>query len=118
MKVRYLVEVEMEDGIPPMTEKTVESAIWDGYPFFTGGIRSVSVKRGDMTMVKDDVVLGNDLYAYGVKEGEKWKLLDFFNTHKRAANAVKRARANTLRAFCKDKEFAVFVFDPHTSTWK
>lgn len=118
MKVRYLVEVEMEDGIPPMTEKTVESAIWDGYPFFTGGIRSVSVKRGDVTTVVGDVVLGNDLYAYGVKEGGKWKLLDFFNTHKKAANAVKRARVNTLRAFSKDKEFAVFQFNPNTSVWE
>ena len=47
MKARYTVEVEMEDGIPPMTEKTIEGAIWDGYPFL-GGIRSVTAKREDL----------------------------------------------------------------------
>ncbi len=117
MKAKYTVEVEMKEGYSPMTERRIETAVWDSAPT-KGSIRNVSVRGGNVTMVEDDVVLGNDLYAYGVKEGGKWKLLDFFNTHKRAANAVKRARANTLRAFCKDKEFAVFVFDPHTSTWK
>ena len=114
MKTRYLVEVEMEDGIPPMTEKTVEGAIWDGYPFFLGAIKSVSVKRSDVV----DEVRGEDLFAYARKNGGAWELLDYFNTHTKAANAVKRARVNNLRAFKKDVEFAVFQFNPNTSVWE
>ena len=112
MKAKYLIELETKGGEDAPTCERMRTAVY-GCGRMPDSIRAV-----DVTMVEDDVVLGNDLYAYGVKEGGKWKLLDFFNTHKRAANAVKRARANTLRAFCKDKEFAVFVFDPHTSTWK
>ena len=114
MKARYTVEVELEDGFPPMTEKTVEGAIWDGYPFFLGAIRSVTAKRADF---KDDVVLGNDLYAYGVKEGRDWKLLDFFNTHKKAVNAADRAMLNIKTAMGKETEFGVFQFNPNTSVW-
>ena len=112
MKAKYLIELETKGGEDAPTCERMRTAAYGC------GRKPDAIRAVDVTMVEDDVVLGNDLYAYGVKEGGKWKLLDFFNTHKRAANAVKRARANTLRAFCKDKEFAVFVFDPHTSTWK
>lgn len=115
MKAKYTVEVEMKDGYSPMTEKRIETAVWDSAPT-QGSISNVSVRGGK---VSDDLpVFAADLFAYGWKDGGKWVLLDYFNTHTNAANAVKRARANNLRAFKKDKEFAAFMFDPQTSTWR
>jgi hypothetical protein len=113
MKVRYLVEVEMKSGYSPMTERRVESAVWDSHPML-GSIRNVSVRRGDVV----NEVRGIDLFAYAWKDGKTWKLLDYFNTHTKAANAVKRATVNSLRAFKKDVEFAVFQFNPNTSVWE
>lgn len=68
--------------------------------------------------LEDRVVLGKDLFAYGMKEGGRWKLLDYFNTHAKAANAVKRAKTNMLRALKEDVEFAVFQYNPNTSVWE
>ena len=113
MKAKYTVEVEMKEGYSPMTERRIETAVWDSAPT-QGSIRNVSVRGGN---VSDDLsVFAADLFAYGERRGGKWVLLDYFNTHTKAANAVKRA--NTLRAFCKDKEFAVFLFNPNTSVWE
>lgn len=115
MKAKYTVEVEMKEGYSPMTERRIETAVWNCAPT-QGSIRNVSVRGGNMS---DDLsVFAADLFAYGERRGGKWVLLDYFNTHTKAANAVKRARVNTLRAFCKDKEFAVFLFNPDTSVWE
>ena len=103
----------MKNGHSPMTERRVESAVWDSHPIL-GSIRNVSVRRGDVV----NEVLGIDLFAYAWKDGVTWKLLDYFNTHTKAVNAVKRARINSLRSFKKDKEFAVFQFNPKTSVWE
>ena len=115
MKEKYTVEVEMKDGYSPMTERRIETAVWDSAPN-PGSIRNVSVRGGN---VSDDLsVFAADLFAYGERMGGKWVMLDYFNTHTKAANAVKRATVNNLRAFEKDKEFAVFKFNPNTSTWE
>ena len=115
MNVRYLVEVEMKKGYSPMTERRIETAVWDSAPI-QGSIRNVSVRGGK---VSDDLsVFAADLFAYGERRGGKWVMLDYFNTHTKAANAVKRARVNNLRAFEKDKEFAVFQYNPNTFVWE
>ena len=66
----------------------------------------------------DGVVLVNDLFSYGMKKGGKWRLLDYFNSHTKAVNAAKRAKANWLQAFGEGKEFSVFSFNPNTSAWE
>lgn len=115
MKAKYTVEVEMKEGYSPMTERRIETAVWDSTPT-QGSIRNVSVRGGNMS---DDLsVFAADLFAYGERRRGKWVLLDYFNTHTKAANAVKRARVNSLRAFKKDVEFAVFLFNPDTSVWE
>ena len=115
MKARYTVDVEMKDGFSPMTERTVESAIWDGDPTF-GSIRSVFVRRGDL---KDELsVFAADLFAYAEWKAGKWVLLDYFNTHKKAENAAARAMLNTKTALGKETEFGVFQFNPQTSAWE
>ena len=43
MKIKYIVEVEMTDGFSPMTERRIETAVWDSCQF-AGSIRNVSVK--------------------------------------------------------------------------
>jgi len=113
MNARYVVDIEMKDGFSPMTERTVESAIWDGDPTF-GSIRSVTVQRGD----PKERVVGVDLFAYAEWKAGKWVLLDYFNTHKKAVNAATRAMLNTLTAFRKDGRFAVFHYNPNTSAWE
>lgn len=111
MKARYTVDVEMKDGFSPMTERTVESAIWDGDPTF-GSIRSVFVRRGDL---KDELsVFAADLFAYAEWKAGKWVLLDYFNTHKKAENAAYRAAVNNFT----DGRFAVFHYNPQTSAWE
>ena len=66
----------------------------------------------------DGVVLANDLFAYGMKDGGKWRLLDYFNSHTKAVNAAKRAKANWIQAFGEEREFDVFCFNPNTSSWE
>lgn len=112
MKARYIVDVEMKEGYSPMTERRVETAVWDCAPT-TGSIRNVSV-----CLDHCDTELGNDLFAYGELKGGKWKLLDFFNTYKKVANAVKRAKANTLLTFRKEGVFAAFHFSQNTGRWE
>ena len=115
MKAKYIVEVEMKEGYSQMTERRIEIAVWDSAPT-PGSIRNVSVRGGN---VSDDLsVFAADLFAYGERRGGKWVMLDYFNTHTKAANAVKRVRVSYPRAFLKDKEFAVFKFNPNTSVWE
>lgn len=115
MKAKYTVEVEMKEGYSPMSERRIETAVWDTAPI-QGSIRNVFVRGG---IVSDDLsVFAAELFAYGERRGGKWVLLDYFNTHTKAANAVKRAKVNMLRAFKKDVEFAVFQFNPNTSVWE
>ena len=66
----------------------------------------------------DGVVLVNGLFAYGMKKGGKWRLLDYFNSHTKAVNAAKREKANWNQAFGEVKEFSVFSFNPNTSAWE
>ena len=113
MTMRYTIDVEMKRGYSPLTERHVETAVFDA-AVTPSSIRSVSVKAG---LVRDEVKV-LDLFAYAQRKGDKWVLLDYFNTHKKAANAVKRAKVNTLTAFKKDGEFAVMMFNPNTSTWE
>lgn len=94
---------------------------------------TTKTKKGDKTMKwnntmkakylsdrdhDDGIVLANDLFAYGMKEGGKWRLIDYFNSHTKAVNAVKRAKANWLKAFGEEKEFAAFSFNTNTSEWE
>ena len=66
----------------------------------------------------DGVVLANDLFAYGMKKSGKWRLLDYFNSHTKAVNAAKRAKAKWIQAFGEEKEFAAFSFNPNKSAWE
>lgn len=112
MKAKYLIEVEVKKGEDIPTAERVRTAIYGC------GKRPDSIRGVDVTMAANNVSLGNDLFAYGWKDGGRWVLLDYFNTHTKAANAVKRARVNSLRAFKKDVEFAMFQFNPNTSVWE
>ncbi len=111
MKAKYLIEVEVKKGEDIPTAERVRTAIYGC------GKQPDSIRGVDVTIAEDDVSLGNDLFAYGWKDGGRWVLLDYFNTHRKAENAVKKAKYNHLRAFKKDKEFAVFMFNPKTSVW-
>lgn len=112
MKAKYLITVETKNGEDAPTIDRVRTAI------YWCGTQHDSIRGVDVTMAKDDITLGNDLFAYGWKDGGRWVLLGYFNTHTKAANAVKRARINSLRAFKKDVEFAVFQYNPNTSVWE
>ena len=115
MKAKYTVEVEMKEGYSPMTERRIETAVWDSAPT-PGAIRNVSVRGSN---VSDELsVFAADLFAYGERRGGKWVMLDYFNTHRKAENAKDRARANTFLAFRKDGEFAVFQYNPQSSVWE
>ena len=113
MKARYTIEVEMKDGFSPMTERRIETAVWDSAPT-TGAIRSVSVRRGDLK----ENVKALDIFGLAQRGRDNWFLLDYFNSHTKAVNAVKRATVNSLKAFKKDMEYAVFHYNPKTSVWE
>ena len=112
MKAKYLIEVEVKKGEDIPTAERVRTAIYGC------GKQPDSIRAVDITMATHDTMLGNDLFAYAWKDGGKWVMLDYFNAHVKAANAVKRARINSLRAFKKDVEFAVFQFNPNTFVWE
>ena len=112
MKAKYLIGVEVKKGEDIPTAERVRTAIYGC------GKQPDSICGVDVTIAADDVSLGNDLFAYGWKDGGRWVLLDYFSTHTKAANAVKRARGNSFRVFKKDVEFAVFQFNPNASVWE
>ncbi|MBO6031695.1 MAG: hypothetical protein J6Q22_09500 [Prevotella sp.] len=112
MKTKYLVEVETKRGEEPPTCERLRSAVY-GCGKQPDIIRGVFVARADSPLR-----FCNDLFAFARKAGGQWEALDFYNTYAKATNAVKRAKANTLRAFRRDGEFAVFVFCPNTSSWE
>lgn len=112
MNAKHLSEGETNNGKEkPSCEREMSAA--SGHKKATGDNRIEGVAG-----LEDGVVLGRDLFAYGMKEGGRWKLLDYFNTHAKAVNAAKRAKANMLRAFYEDKEFDVFQYNPKTSVWE
>lgn len=108
MKMRYVVDVEMKGGYSPMTERRVETAVWDAAPT-PGSIRSVSVVAG---MVKDEV-MGVPLFASAVKRGGKWYMGDYFNSSFKARGEVSRAKENN-----PEGEYAVMRYNEMTSTWE
>lgn len=113
MKAVYKVEVNMKRGFSPLTERRVETAVHGCEPTH-GSIRNVAVA---MSIEGVDVMFQGDLFAYGEKRGERWVLIDFFTTAKKAENAAARARERTKSAFGIEGIFAVFKYSPRTSVW-
>jgi hypothetical protein len=63
------------------------------------------------------IEMGNILYAYGeLQDNGKYRLLDYFNTDKKARNAAKKAEENMKRAG-QDRKFAAFMFDLQICSW-
>ena len=112
MKATYMITVETKNGEDAPTCERLRSAVYGC------GRQPDSIRAVDITMAAHDTMLGNDLFAYAWKDGGKWVMLDYFNTYTKAANAVKRAKVNSLRAFKKDVEFAAFNFNPRSSEWE
>jgi len=84
------------------TDPTNESYKWVEVEEVIGSVKTEFVKP---------------LYALGRKAGKGWKLLDFFNTEKKAVNARGKAVAN-YRGCALDGTFAVLVFCPSLGMWK
>lgn len=108
MKVRYLVEVEMKEGEDAPTCDRVRTAIY-GCGKQCDSIRNITVGR---EAVKNNV-FGVDLYGLAQNMGETWLIEDFYNSHKKAENAVHRAKENVPAG-----EFAVFQYNHNTSVWE
>lgn len=108
MRARYTVEVEMKEGFSPMTTRRIETAVWDSAPI-PGAIRNVTVVRSDVK----DKVFGCDLFGLGQKLVDTWLIEDYYNTHRKAENAVRKARESVPEGV-----YAVFKYNPKTSVWE
>jgi hypothetical protein len=78
-----------------------------------GDFRNVTVEE----IPAVDMEFAKPLYALGRKAGKGWKLLDFFNTEKKAVNARGKSVAN-YRGCALDGTFAVLVFSPSMGVWR
>lgn len=112
MEKTYKVTIEAKRGVR-ISGSAIQSAVFGTGNF--GAFRNVSV----VETVPAKVEFVNPLYALGrkSKSGKGWKLLDFFNTEKRAVNAVARAVAN-YKGCALHGEFAVLAFDPTMGDWR
>ena len=79
-----------------------------------GDFRNVAVQE---VLGAANTEIAQDLYALGRKSGKTWKLLNFFNTEKKAANAVKKSAAN-YKGCALSGEFAMLAFSPILGVWR
>ena len=111
MTKTFKVTIEAKRGAEIRGSK-IQNAVWDTEHHF-GDFRNVAVEE----IPAVDTEFAKPLYALGRKAGKGWKLLDFFNTEKKAVNARGKAIAN-YRGCALDGTFAVLVFCPSLGVWK
>lgn len=63
------------------------------------------------------VSLDYSLYAVGKKSKGEWRLFDFFDSKKKAENALRKSVDNLLRSFIK-MEVAILEFSPSMGVWR
>ena len=112
MTKTFKVTVEAKRGALISGSK-ISSKVWDSEQHF-GDFRNVGVEEV-IGSVKTEFV--KPLYALGRKSGKGWKLIDFFNSEKRAENAVKKSVRNYKGCAMKG-EFAVLSFCPSLLVWR
>lgn len=112
MRTRYIVDVDFKNGTLPLHPKQIENAVWN-----CGRILE-DIQGVSAALEHCDIESGKDLFAYGKREIGKWILLDYFNTYKKAENAVKRATANTRLACGAHIPFAAFYHNPNKGIWE
>ena len=112
MTKTFKVTVEAKRGALISGSK-ISSNVWDTEQHF-GDFRNVAVEEV-IGSVKTEFV--KPLYALGRKSGKGWKLIDFFNSEKRAENALTKAYHNYLGCFMKG-EFAMLSFCSATGVWR
>lgn len=112
MKARYVVNVDFKKGTLPLLPQMVKTAVYNCGKHLED-IQGVSVEREAC-----NIASGADLFAYGKREGGKWILLDYFNTYKKAENAVKMATKYTLLACGATVPFAAFIHNPNKGIWE
>ena len=116
MEKTYKVTIDAKRGVR-ISGSEIQTAVYGTGNF--GEFRNVYVEE----TVPAKVEFVNPLYAVGRKCGKVWKLFDFFNTEKRAVNAVAKTNA-VAKAVANYKgcalhgEFAVLAFDPTMGDWR
>lgn len=112
MKKTFKVTVEAKRGALISGSK-ISSKVWDSEQHF-GDYRNVAVEE---VIGSVETEFAKPLYALARKSGKVWKLLDFFNTEKKADNAVAKSVAN-YKGCAMSGEFAKFTFSPYFGVWR
>ncbi len=115
MEKTFIVKVTAKRGVRVSGSK-IQSAVWNTaeHPL-EGDFKQVDVIEAVHTEVNTEYL--KPLYALGRKDGKRWMLIDFFNSEKRAENAVKKSVRNYKGCAMKG-EFAVLSFCPSLMVWR
>ena len=114
MKMRYVVDVEMKRGYSPMTERRVETAVWDAAPT-PGSIRSLSATAGRV----EEVVCGEGgLYGFAERKKGRIVIWLFDSTRIGVETNLELARTGKLRGFRKNGDYIAVRFNFKTSAWE
>lgn len=113
MKKTFKVTVEANRWAV-ISGSRIQNVVWDTEDH-AGDFRNVEVEEVLNPSLKTD--FAKPLYALARKSGEVWKLLDFFNSEKKADNAVAKSVAN-YKGCAMSGEFAKFTFCPSLGVWR
>ena len=111
MTKTFKVTVEAKRGTLISGSK-IYSKVWESEQHF-GDFRNVAVEE----IPAVDTEFAKPLYALARKSGKVWKLLNFFNTEKKADNAVAKSVAN-YKGCAMSGEFAKFTFSTSLGVWR
>ena len=114
MTKTFIVKVTAKRGVRVNGSK-IQSAVWNTADNPLEGFKNVEVQEAVHTEVNTEYL--KPLYALGRKDGKRWMLIDFFNSEKRAENAVRRSVRNYKGCAMKG-EFAVLSFCPSILVWR
>lgn len=124
MEKTYKVTIKTKKNYRAPTMEEVRRAAMTSDNCLGATLKSVKVEEVEhppKTKLKVDY--NSHLFAIGrlsPNTGKEWLLMDYFNTKKKADNAVEKCKRNTAgmgAAFADDK-FAVFTFCPSLYIWK
>lgn len=114
MRKTYRVTIQTKKGGSVAALAALRTAIYGTAPH-CDDYKDVEVAERMADEVKAELFA--PLYALGRKDGGKWLLIDYFNSKKKAANAVKKSVENYKKCDLRG-EFAILGYSGITREWE
>ena len=118
MEKTFKVTIKTKKGYRMPTVVEIRNGAFASDHSLGATIKSVEVEEVEKTSKpKVKVVQDYTLYAVGKKVKGEWRLFGFFDSKKRAENALRKSVNNLLRCFIK-MEVAMLEFSPSVGVWR